>query len=95
MFGPPGKLWVAHRVSTTEHHKHNQRAHDNIPREMKVSRGCGAMGCGTMAIETVTMNVTEQVVPSRQTTRRGDRRPQAADPDADGDRTAKVPSHRQ
>ena len=33
---PSGRrLWVAQRASTTEHHKQNQWAHDNIPREMK------------------------------------------------------------
>ena len=52
------------------------------------------MGCVTMTMETVTTKVTEQVVPSRQTTRRGDRRSHAADPDADRDGTVKVPSHR-
>ena len=71
LLGPLGRLWVAHIVRTTEHHKHNQWAHDNIPREMKVSHGSGAMGCETMAMETVTMNVTEQEVPNRQTTPRG------------------------
>ena len=50
---------------------------------MKVSHGSGAKGCEIMAMETVTMGVMEEVVPSRQTTRRGDRRPHAADPDAD------------
>ena len=30
---------------------------------MKVSHGGGSMGCETMAMDTVTMNVTELVVP--------------------------------
>ena len=42
-------------------------------------------------MEAVTMNVTEQVVPSRQTTRPGDRRPLAADPEADAGKDSEVP----
>ena len=48
------------RSTTERHHEHYQCAHNNIPRETKVSHGSGVMDCETMAMETVTMNRTEE-----------------------------------
>ena len=38
--GLPSRLWVAHRPSTTAHHRNNQRAH-NTPHEAMKSRSHG------------------------------------------------------